>query len=284
MRAFRPWCAVLLVGTSSQGGDLCPSTGTTHDRGTGFPVWRRPRVPSVPYAGWTVDTREVLDIAGIAGTDGALTAGSALAASMAFAESFVAEDAVLAAARARASEVGCVPIGPGGGAVLRLLAAALGARSVVELGTGTGVSGVWLLRGMRPEGVLTSIDVESEHQRLARKTFTDAGFASSRFRLINGRALDVLPRLADTSYDLVLVDADKTEYADYLSAALRLLRPGGVIAMDNVLWKGRVADPAARDPESVALREVAKQVRDHEMLVPALLPVGDGLLVGVKQG
>jgi predicted O-methyltransferase YrrM len=132
--------------------------------------------------------------------------------------------------------------------------------------------------------VLTSIDVESEHQRLARKTFTDAGFASSRFRLINGRALDVLPRLADTSYDLVLVDADKTEYADYLSAALRLLRPGGVIAMDNVLWKGRVADPAARDPESVALREVAKQVRDHEMLVPALLPVGDGLLVGVKQG
>jgi predicted O-methyltransferase YrrM len=226
----------------------------------------------------------VLDIAGIAGTDGALTAGSALAASMAFAESFVAEDAVLAAARARASEVGCVPIGPGGGAVLRLLAAALGARSVVELGTGTGVSGVWLLRGMRPEGVLTSIDVESEHQRLARKTFTDAGFASSRFRLINGRALDVLPRLADTSYDLVLVDADKTEYADYLSAALRLLRPGGVIAMDNVLWKGRVADPAARDPESVALREVAKQVRDHEMLVPALLPVGDGLLVGVKQG
>jgi predicted O-methyltransferase YrrM len=226
----------------------------------------------------------VLDIAGIAGTDGALTAGSALAASMAFAESFVAEDAVLAAARARASEVGCVPIGPGGGAVLRLLAAALGARSVVELGTGTGVSGVWLLRGMRPDGVLTSIDVESEHQRLARKTFTDAGFASSRFRLINGRALDVLPRLADTSYDLVLVDADKTEYADYLSAALRLLRPGGVIAMDNVLWKGRVADPAARDPESVALREVAKQVRDHEMLVPALLPVGDGLLVGVKQG
>ncbi|HEV7825512.1 MAG TPA: O-methyltransferase [Mycobacteriales bacterium] len=203
---------------------------------------------------------------------------------MAFAESFVAEDAVLAAARARASEVGCVPIGPGGGAVLRLLAAALGARSVVELGTGTGVSGVWLLRGMRPDGVLTSIDVESEHQRLARKTFTDAGFASSRFRLINGRALDVLPRLADTSYDLVLVDADKTEYADYLSAALRLLRPGGVIAMDNVLWKGRVADPAARDPESVALREVAKQVRDHEMLVPALLPVGDGLLVGVKQG
>jgi predicted O-methyltransferase YrrM len=165
-----------------------------------------------------------------------------------------------------------------------LLAATLGARAVVELGTGTGVSGVWLLRGMRPDGVLTSIDVESEHQRLARQTFGEAGFAPSRVRLINGRALDVLPRLADASYDLVLVDADKTEYADYLTAALRLLRPGGVIAMDNALWNGRVADPAARDPESVALREVTRLVREHDVLVPALLPVGDGLLVAVKQG
>jgi predicted O-methyltransferase YrrM len=136
---------------------------------------------------------------------------------------------------------------------------------------------------MRPDGVLTSIDVESEHQRLARQTFTEAGFAAGRVRLINGRALDVLPRLADTSYDLVLVDADKTEYAGYLEAALRLLRPGGVVAMDNALWKGRVADPAARDPESVALREVGRLVRDHDALVPALLPVGDGLLVAVKQ-
>ena len=165
-----------------------------------------------------------------------------------------------------------------------MLAATLDARAVVELGTGTGVSAVWLLRGMRPDGVLTSIDVESEHQRLARQTLADAGFAPSRVRLINGRALDVLPRLADASYDLVLVDADKTEYADYLTAALRLLRPGGVIAMDNALWNGRVADPTARDPESVALREVARLVREHEMLVPALLPVGDGLLVAVKLG
>jgi predicted O-methyltransferase YrrM len=208
----------------------------------------------------------------------------ALAASVAFAESFATEDAVLAAARARAAEVGCTPIGPGGGAALRMLAAALGARAVVEVGTGTGVSGVWLLRGMRPDGVLTSIDVESEHQRLARQTFNDAGFPSGRVRLINGRALDVLPRLADASYDLVLVDADKTEYAEYLDAALRLLRPGGAVAMDNALWNGKVADPAARDPKSVALREVVRLVREREDLVPALLPVGDGLLVAVKPG
>jgi predicted O-methyltransferase YrrM len=239
-------------------------------------VWRRVPAAPVPYAGPTGCPHGRCEIAG-SGSNGVL------AANIAFAESFVAEDAVLATARARASEVGCDAIGAGGGAALRVLAATVGARAVVEIGTGAGVSGVWLLRGMRPDGVLTSIDVESEHQRLARQTFTEAGFVSSRFRLINGRALDVLPRLADNSYDLVLVDGDKTEYADYLEAALRLLRPGGVIAMDNALWKGRVADPAARDPESVALREVAKLVRDHDVLVPALLPVGDGLLVGVKQ-
>jgi predicted O-methyltransferase YrrM len=200
-----------------------------------------------------------------------------------FAEAYLPEDDVLSTARARAAELGCVPIGPGGGATLRFLAAAIDARHVVELGTGTGVSGVWLLRGMRSDGVLTSIDIESEHQRQARQTFTDAGFPAARVRLINGRALEVMPRLADSSYDLVLVDADKTEYADYLTAALRLLRPGGVVAMDNALWHGRVADPSARDPETVALRELSKLVRDHEQLVPALLPVGDGLLVAVKR-
>jgi len=190
---------------------------------------------------------------------------------------------VLADARARAKEVGCVPIGAAGGATLRMLAAALDARSVVEIGTGTGVSGLWLLRGMRPDGVLTSIDIESEHQRLARQTFTDAGIPAARVRLINGRALDVLPRLADGSYDLVLVDADKTPYGDYLGEALRLLRTGGVVALDNALWSGRVADSTQRDPDTVALREVVRAVRDSDQLVPALLPVGDGLLVGVKR-
>jgi predicted O-methyltransferase YrrM len=213
----------------------------------------------------------------IVGSDGPFGAG------VTFAEGFIAEDTVLTSARIRASEVGCVPIGSGGGAALRLLAAAIDARAVVEVGTGTGVSGVWLLRGMRSDGVLTSIDLESEHQRLARQTFTDAGFPATRTRLINGRALDVLPRLADGSYDLVLVDADKAEYPEYLAEALRLLRPGGIVALDNALWSGRVADPAARDAESVALREVSRLVREDENLVPALLPVGDGLLVAIKR-
>ncbi|MEP6696877.1 MAG: O-methyltransferase [Pseudonocardiales bacterium] len=198
-----------------------------------------------------------------------------------YAESYLTEDAVLADARRRATEVGVVAVGSGAGAVLRMLAAVVDARAVVEIGTGTGVSGVWLLRGMRPDGVLTTIDTEAEHQRLAREAFSEAGFATARARTITGRGLDVLPRLADGSYDLVFCDAVKTEYPEYLTEALRLLRPGGVLALNGALSAGLAADPSARDPEAVALREAGRAVRDHERLAAALLPVGDGLLIAV---
>ena len=172
---------------------------------------------------------------------------------------------------------------PGGGAALRFLAALLDARAVVEIGTGCGVSGVWLLRGMHHDGVLTSIDSEPEHQRLARQAYADAGFASARSRLILGNALQVLPRLTDGGYDLVFCDAEKTEYPEYLAAAMRLLRVGGVVAFDNATWHDRVADPAQRDAATIAVREVGKAVRDDPRLVATLLPVGDGLLAAVKR-
>jgi len=201
---------------------------------------------------------------------------------------------VLLAARRNAAEVGgTVPVGPATGAVLRFAAAAIGARSVVEIGTGCGTSGIWLLRGMRTDGVLTSVDIEPEHQRLARKSFVDAGFASSRYRLIGGRALEVLPRLADGAYDIVFCDADKQEYPEYLIAALRLLRPGGIVVFDSALWhhrvidalwRERVSDAAPTDPDTAAVRELCDQVKADERLVPLLLPVGDGLLSVVKQG
>ncbi len=200
-----------------------------------------------------------------------------------YVEGFLTEDEVLAAARERGHELGCLPIQPGGGAALRFLASALAAHTVVEVGTGAGASGLWLLRGMAPDGVLTSIDVEPEHQRAARQAFTDAGFRPSRYRLIMGQALEVLPRLTDGAYDLVFVDAAKPEYPRYLEAGVRLLRPGGVIAFDNALWGGRVANPAFRDPSSSALREVTAMVHDDDSLVPLLLPLGDGLLLAVRQ-
>jgi predicted O-methyltransferase YrrM len=215
-------------------------------------------------------------------TEEATIATALKPASLAYAEEFVAEDEVLAAARARATEVGVVPIGPGGGAALRFLAALIEARAAVEIGTGTGVSSLWMLRGMRPDGVLTSVDLEAEHQRLAKESFTEAGIPTQRVRLIPGAALDVLPRLTDGHYDLVFCDGDKLEYADYLNEALRLLKPGGIVAFDNALWHDRVADPAQRDAETVAIRELGRLVREHDLLLPVLLPVGDGLLVAKK--
>jgi predicted O-methyltransferase YrrM len=177
--------------------------------------------------------------------------------------------------------LGCRGIRPGVGTALRLLAAAGGARSVVEVGTGAGVSGLYLLRGMPADGVLTTIDVEAENQRAAREAFSEAGVRPNRTRLITGRALDVLPRLTDRAYDLVLLDAEPLEYDAYTDQALRLLRRGGVLAAVDALWRGKVADPAQRDRTTTTMRELGKRVRDDARLVPALLPVGDGLLLAV---
>lgn len=206
----------------------------------------------------------------------------AVKASLAFVEQYLPEDEPLREARRRGEDVGAIPIGPGGGAALRFLATAIKARTVVEIGSGCGVSGIWLLRGMVPNGVLTSVDVEPENQRLAREAYAEAGFPTSRARLITGRALDVLPRLTDGAYDLVFCDAVKQEYPDYLTEALRLLRPGGVVVFDNALWHDRVADPSDRSPETVAIRTLGRLVRDDDRLTPMLLPVGDGLLAAVK--
>ena len=204
-------------------------------------------------------------------------------ASWAYSEEFVAETEVIEKARVRSEELGCVPVMPGVGAVLRLLAAAASAKSVVEVGTGAGVSGLWLLSGMPPDGILTTIDIQADHQRAAKQAFAAAGIAPQRSRVITGRALDVLPRLTDGAYDMVVIDADKAEYPLYVEQALRLLRSGGVLALDNMLWHDKVADPATRDEITATLRDLGKALRDDESLLPALLPVGDGVLAAVKR-
>jgi predicted O-methyltransferase YrrM len=203
------------------------------------------------------------------------------AASWTYAESWLPDDDFVTEARAKAAELGCTPIGRGGATALTLVAALLEAKSVVEVGTGAGISGLALLRGMRPDGVLTSVDVEAENQRVARATFAAAGINPARTRLITGRALEVLPRLTDGAYDIVFVDGEKSEYAAYLDQAVRLLRPGGAVVFDNALWHDKVADPAQRDPQTIGLRELVTTVREDERFTPGLLPVGDGLLVAV---
>src|SRR5699024_9668608 len=144
-------------------------------------------------------------------------------------------------------------------------------------------SGLWLLQGMAPDGVLTSIDVEPEHQRLAKKAYAEAGVAPQRTRVISGDATQVLPRLNDATYDMVLIDADKPNYPLYAEHGIRVLRSGGILALDNMLWHDKVADPAARDEATTVLRDLGKTLREDDRLVPALLPVGDGLFVAVKR-
>jgi predicted O-methyltransferase YrrM len=209
-----------------------------------------------------------------------------------YADGFLAEDDVLLAARAQGESLGYAPVAPGAGAGLRFLAATISARAVVEIGTGTGVSVLWLLSWMARDGVLTSIDVDPEAQRTARAAFRKAGHAPSRLRLINGLGLEVLPRLTDGGYDLVVVDTARSghfvggsigggsDYPRYLGEAVRLLRPGGIVVLVGALGAG-VADPDAGDEATVALREVARQVREDDRLVALLLPLGDGLLAAV---
>lgn len=204
-------------------------------------------------------------------------------ASWTYAEEFITPPEVVEQATLRGEELGCTPVPSSTGSTLRLLAAAVAARHVVEVGTGAGASGLWLLEGMAPDGVLTSIDAEPAHQRAARQAYAAAGVAPQRTRVIGGDAAQVLPRLTDAAYDMVLVDADKQAYPLYVEQAVRLLRSGGVLAVDNMLWHDQVADPAARDETTVALRDLGKQLRADERLLPCLLPVGDGLFVAIRR-
>lgn len=197
---------------------------------------------------------------------------------LSYVESSVVEDDIVLTARERAVDLGAAPIPASVGAFLSITAQMSGARTVVEVGTGAGVSGLWLLDGMRPDGVLTTIDSEPEHQRAAREAFRSAGVGTSRTRLINGRARDVLPRLADGSYDLVFVDAVPREHPQYVTEAVRLLRPGGTVIVHDALLGGRVADADAGDEATVAVRAAARTVAEDPRLTAVMLALGGGIL------
>jgi predicted O-methyltransferase YrrM len=198
------------------------------------------------------------------------------------AEDSISEDQIVAAARERAIDAGAGAVTPAVGALLSVLARMSRAKAVAEVGTGVGVSGLWLLAGMREEGVLTTIDVEPEHQRLAKQAFTDAGVAPSRTRAIAGRAQDVLQRLADESYDLVFIDADPIDQPQFVVEGIRLLRPGGAIVVHRAALGGRAGDPEAADAEVTAVREAARLIAEDVRLTPVLVPLGDGLLIAAR--
>jgi predicted O-methyltransferase YrrM len=190
------------------------------------------------------------------------------------------EDEPLHHARERAAAGGMPPVSADTGAFLRLAARWVDAQAAVEIGSGAGYSGIWLARGLAAKGVLTTIEADPEHQRLAKASYQEAQ-VSNRVRAILGRGLEVLPRLSDGGYDLAFIDALKDEYPAYLDHALRLVRPGGVILADNVLWSGRVIDPKASDPDTEGLRLYARRISEEERLESVILTIGDGLAVSL---
>ena len=207
---------------------------------------------------------------------------SAAVANQVYADVYLPASPAAEAARALAAQRAAEAVSPAAAAVLTFLAATIGARHVVEVGTGTGVSAVALLEGMADDGVLTSIDNEAELQLVAREVLSDAGIPRQRARLIAGEALGVLPKLTDGAYDLVFVDGDPLEYVEYVAQAIRLLRPGGILVLHHALWHGQVADPDNSDDEPLIVREALEAVRESPEFTAALLPVGDGLLVATK--
>ncbi len=203
--------------------------------------------------------------------------------SWSYTEGLPVEDLVLRRARERSHELGLFAVSPGVAATLTVLAATSKAQTAVEVGTGAGVSGVALLRGLGPRAVLTTIDPDVDHLRAAREAFSEAGSPSNRTRTISGRAQDVLPRLTDAAYDLVFIDADKPSSPEYVEQAIRLLKSGGLLIINDALDKDRVSDPAIRETSTVVMRKVGKMIRDNDSLISSVLPTGDGLLLAVKR-
>ncbi|MDR7302837.1 O-methyltransferase [Haloactinomyces albus] len=180
---------------------------------------------------------------------------------------------------AGSAEASVLPVSTG--ATLRFLTSVLRARAVVEVGTGSGATALSLLEGMAADGLLTSIDLDPDAQRTARAALTEAGVPGNRTRLITGVAQEVLLRLTEGAYDLVLIDATKPDYSAYLEPGKRLLRPGGTLVFRGIVPDSDLGDPARRNPgtpRTAALHELLRAVHADPSLVPVALPVEDGLL------
>lgn|SRR5690625_530947 len=208
---------------------------------------------------------------------------SVKAQSWAYCEDFIDIDDAIYAAHVRSEELGCGVISPGIGGVLRTLATSVGAQTVVEIGTGAGVASLWLLAGMPVDGVLTSIDINVEHQRAAREVLNEQNIPSSKVRMIAGNAINVLPRLTDGAYDLVFIDSDPLDFHEQTEMATPLLRTGGLLVINDALWHDRVADPARRDETTSAVRELGRTMRNDSRFSTSLLPIGGGLLVAARR-
>jgi caffeoyl-CoA O-methyltransferase len=177
-------------------------------------------------------------------------------------------------------------IGPDQGQFMQLLVKALGVRKYLEIGVFTGYSALSVALALPPGGTITACDVSDEWTSVGRRYWREAG-VEDRIDLQLAPALDTLDRLiregASGSYDMAFIDADKRNVDRYYERCLTLLRRGGAILVDNVLWDGAVADPSIDDEETAALRALNAKVRDDERVDQSLLTIGDGLLVALKR-
>lgn len=204
------------------------------------------------------------------------------AATWAYCETRVAPAPLVKEAVDEAKATGHVPPSDGVLALLTTLTRTLRAKAVVEIGTSLGTSGLTFLNSMPGDGILTSIDAEADNQNPARPLFAKAGLPTSRFRLIAGSPLEVMPKLRDGAYDLVFINGDKTSYVEYVISADRMLRDGGLLILNDVLWNGEVADESSESDEALIIREAIDAIAQNEAYDFSLLPVGNGVLVAVK--
>lgn len=200
-----------------------------------------------------------------------------------FSDNYIPEDPHQTAAREKGVELGVVDATPGSGAFLRYVASLISAQSVVEVGTGSGVGTLWLLKGLMNSGVITTIDPEVQHIQIAKQVLADADIAPNRYRLITSDYLDVMRKLADRAYDLVVFRGEPEDVLDVIDEAHRILRVGGILAIDHFYGGGKVPDPAQRDPKTVALRDAGKFLKSQsEVWSISLNPVGDAVLLATK--
>jgi predicted O-methyltransferase YrrM len=200
-----------------------------------------------------------------------------------FSDNYLPEDPHQNAAREKGIELGVVDATPGSGAFLKYVASLISAQSVVEIGTGSAVGTLWLLKGVISSGVITTIDPEVQHVQIAKEVLADADIAPNRYRLITSEYLDVMRKLADRAYDLVVFRGDPEDIFDVIDEAHRILRVGGILAIDHFFGGGKVPDPAQRDPKTVALRDAGKLLKSQiDVWSISLNPVGDAVLLATK--
>ena len=199
----------------------------------------------------------------------------------AFAEGFPHEDFFMQQARKNGAEIGVLDPSVAVAGLITFISSLISAKSVVEIGTGSGVSGLAIFNGAQKDCALTSIDSDRECSELAREIFEEAGIAQQRFRLITGNIVEVVGKLADGNYDMVIVRSPK-DMVDVIQESYRMLRKGGVLIIDNALDSGRVADPTQRDFETIARRDSVKAVKDDARWRSSVISIGGGVLLANK--